>query len=79
MSKGWGGVVSEWQPGDPIYADERDLGVKHCGLCMVSWTADVDYCDCGLPTTERLLADLARMVDENADLRDELARLRGAS
>lgn len=33
--------MAEWQPGDPVYADERRTIVKHCGACCVSWTADV--------------------------------------
>lgn len=51
---------SEWQPGDPVYPEQDLSGRRHCGPCLVAWTADVDRCpECGQLSTEALRAELA--------------------
>jgi hypothetical protein len=56
------GPATDWQPGDPVYGDERRPSLKHCGPCLVAWTADVHQCPhCEQMCTEMLRVELATL------------------
>lgn len=45
----------DWQPGDPVYPDQAPQERRHCGPCLMSWTAEVECCpECGQLSTEAL-------------------------
>lgn len=72
------GPGSDWVPGDPVYPEQQSVPRRHCGPCLVAWTAEAERCpECGELCTEALrkLAATARSV---VDLMDRTSDMPGA-